>query len=217
MLKLRRRAYVSCEWPILPTSYMNLLWFSHRWFYFMQFVNVFISLMLSFGFDVGGYYWFQIRVGDQTWLNITVQRLLRSQNSTLVSSDAGIPRYPAQVDVISSCCYLVDFVDDVCHKRVVFFQPAGKPQCTPMWERVLNKNLALIGYVNAKFIPLVNYRSSYPVLVFGIISVYGEVVFELALNLYGIQMDVSQTSSVLTQAVGFRHSHFGLPFLAKQV
>ena len=38
-----------------PSSCMNLCWLSHEWFNFMQFVNVFIPLMLSFGFDVHGY------------------------------------------------------------------------------------------------------------------------------------------------------------------
>ena len=45
------------------TYCMNLWWLSHRWFNFMQFVDVFVPLVLPFGFDVGGYSWFQIRDG----------------------------------------------------------------------------------------------------------------------------------------------------------
>ena len=34
-----------------PTSCMNLWWLSYGWFNLMQFVDVFIPLILPFGFD----------------------------------------------------------------------------------------------------------------------------------------------------------------------
>ena len=37
------------------TSCMNLWWLSYGWFNFTQFVDIFVPLILTFGFDVGGY------------------------------------------------------------------------------------------------------------------------------------------------------------------